>query len=249
MSQTPAENRRIPEQSLDPTPAIAVRPAPRFHPLIASPWHTLLVLAVQGFVSYRGIARATQLQTLANPDRIRLYERTMFFEWLVLGVVLVGVWWHGSSLESVLGERWRSLRRFLRDLGIGVLFLVVAIVVGSVLSHGIESSAARAILPHSRAEMLVWIALSLTAGICEEALYRGYLQRQFIAMTRNVPAGILLSAALFGMAHGYQGAGQALQIAALGAMGGILAHWCKSVRPGMIAHILQDVLGGLIRHS
>ena len=237
------------KQSLEATPVVAVRQAPRSHPLISSPWHTLLVLAVQGFVSYRGIVHATQPQTLANPDRIRLYERTIFFEWLVLGLVLLGVRWHGSSLESVLGERWRSLRGFLRDAGIGVLFLVVAIVVGSVLSHGIESSAARVILPHSRVEMVVWIALSLTAGVCEEALYRGYLQRQFIAMTRSVPGGILLSAGLFGMAHGYQGAGQALQIAVLGAMGGILAYWCKSVRPGMIAHILQDVLGGLIRHT
>ena len=38
-------------------------------------------------------------------------------------------------------------------------------------------------------------------------------------MTGNVPAGILLSAALFGMAHGYQGVSQALQIAVLGVMG------------------------------
>ncbi|HEY7098870.1 MAG TPA: CPBP family intramembrane glutamic endopeptidase [Terriglobales bacterium] len=154
-----------------------------------------------------------------------------------------------SSLETVLGERWGSLKRFLRDLGIGVIFLGVAIVLGSILSQGIEHSSARVILPHTRTEMLLWIALSLTAGICEEALYRGYLQRQFIAMTRNIPAGILLSAALFGMAHSYQGAGQAMQIAVLGAMGGILAHWCKSVRPGMIAHILQDVLGGFAHQS
>lgn len=249
MSEGPAETEGIPKQSLEAIPASAIDSPPGSRPPIASLWHTLLVLAVQGGISYRGIVHATQPQTLANPDRIRIYERTMFVEWLVLGLVLLGVWWHGSPLQSVLGERWRSLRRFLRDLGIGVLFLVVAIVVGSVLSHGIESSAARVILPHTRNEMMLWIALSLTAGICEEALYRGFLQRQFIAMTRNVPAGILLSAALFGMAHGYQGAGQALQIVVLGAMGGILAYWCKSVRPGMIAHILQDVLGGLVRHS
>jgi uncharacterized protein len=97
--------------------------------------------------------------------------------------------------------------------------------------------------------MVVWILLSLSAGMCEEALYRGYLQRQFIAVARNVPAGILLSGALFGLAHSYQGFGQVLQIAVLGVMSGVLAHWCKSVRPGMIAHALQDVMGGLLRHG
>ena len=249
MSQTPTDTQTILEQSSTAASELAAHPASRSRSLIASPWHTLLVLAVQGVVSYRGIVHATQPQTLANPDRIAIYERTMFFEWLVLGLVLIGVWRHGSSLQTVLGERWRTVGHFLRHLGIGVLFLGASIVLGSILSHGIEDSSARVILPHTRTEMLLWIALSLTAGICEEAIYRGYLQRQFIAMTRNVPVGIVLSAALFGIAHLYQGAAQAMQIAVLGAMGGILAHWCKSVRPGMIAHTLQDVLGGVVHHS
>lgn len=247
MAQPPTETHGFPEHISELPSGNAAALAPNSSPLIASPWHMLLVLCVQAYLSYRGSSRATHM--LASPDRIRLYERTILFEWLVLGLVVIGVWLHGSSLDSVFGERWRSVRHFARDLGIGILFLFAAIVVGSVLSHGIEGSAARVILPLTRAEMLIWVALSVTAGICEEALYRGYLQKQFIAITRSVPAGILLSAVLFGMAHAYQGLGQALQIAVLGAMGGVLAYWCKSVRPGMIAHALQDVLGGLMRHS
>lgn len=91
-------------------------------------------------------------------------------------------------------------------------------------------------------------SFSLTAGICEEAVYRGYLQKQFTALTKSLPAGIILSALAFGAAHSYQGFARASLIAFMGAMGGILAHWCRSVRPGMIAHALQDVLGGLIKH-
>jgi hypothetical protein len=96
--------------------------------------------------------------------------------------------------------------------------------------------------------MALWVALSITAGICEEAVYRGYMQKQFMALTRSVPAGIVLSAAAFGAAHSYQGFARASLIGVMGAMGGILAYWCRSVRPGMIAHALQDVLGGLVRH-
>ena len=219
---------------------------------IASAWHTLLVLAVQALLAYRGKIRVDQMRAIANPNHIGIYERTMLFEWLVLVLVLMGVWLHGSSLFTVLGERWHSFRQVLRDLGIAVLFLFVSIVVvsiaGSHSQHGAADKATQFILPHGGVEMALWIALSISAGICEEAVFRGYLQRQFMALTRSVPAGIVLSAAAFGAAHLYHGPGHAFRIGLLGAMAGILAYWCGSVRPGMIAHALQDVLGAIIRH-
>jgi len=242
----------VAKSSLSSSPAGGVRvklSADIYRP-VASLWHTSLVLAVQGVLSYRGAIRFGKLRALAEGHRAGLYERTMISEWMMLGLVLAGVWWHGSSLLTVLGERWRSLGQFLRDLGIAVLFLMVTIAIGSVFGHGRgDESATRSLLPQGRTEMWLWVALSVTAGICEEAIYRGYFQRQFIAATKNAPAGIVLSAALFGAAHLYQGVSHALQIALLGVMGGIVAYWCKSVRPGMIAHSLQDILGGVVRHQ
>jgi len=233
-------------------PPVTVAAATDFVRPIASPWHTLAIIAIQAGLAYRGKASAARLQALVHPDRIALYERTMLFEWLMLGLVLIGVWWHGSSLLAVLGARWRSLRDFLRDFGIAVLFLVVTISLGSFVdsyfSNGAQSSAARAILPQGHIEMWFWVALSLSAGICEEGIYRGYLQRQFSAFTGSIPAGILLSAIAFGAAHSYQGLRHAVQIGVLGALGGILAYWCRSLRPGMIAHTLQDLIGGLAQH-
>jgi uncharacterized protein len=220
--------------------------ADSFRP-IASYWHTALVLGVQCILVFRGKIRMAHL-SLDNVNRPAIYERTMLCEWALLVVVLVGVWWHGSSVLAVLGERWRSTRQFLRDLGIGLLFLIATIATGSLLDHGGHNAATQALLPQGRTELGLWVALSISAGICEEALFRGYLQRQFIAITGNVAIGIVLSAAAFGAAHGYQGWGRALQIALLGVMGGVLAYWCKSVRPGMFAHALQDILGGILRH-
>jgi membrane protease YdiL (CAAX protease family) len=69
-----------------------------------------------------------------------------------------------------------------------------------------------------------------------------------MALTKSIPAGIFFPALAFGVAHSYQGVARAMLIAVMGVMSGILAHWCRSVRPGMIAHTLQDVLGGLVRH-
>jgi hypothetical protein len=211
-------------------------------------WHLALVLAVVAILSYRGQTRLGQVHT-GSLTRVDLYERTILREWMMVALILAGVWWHGSSAFTVLGNRWRSLRDFLRHGAIGVGFLGVTIVFGSVLNRGGDQSGTRFMLPHGRTELLVWTALALTAGICEEAIYRGYLQRQFIAITKSVPAGIVLSAILFGTGHLYQGIRYASQIAVLGALAGILAYWCKSVRPGMIAHAVQDILGGLVQHS
>ena len=82
--------------------------------------------------------------------------------------------------------------------------------------------------------------------MCIRDSFRGYLQRQFMALTKSAPAGIVLSAATFGAAHAYQGFRMMVLIALYGAMFGILAYWRGSVRPGMIAHAWNDSLNGVI---
>jgi uncharacterized protein len=231
------------------TEARAETSAAAFQP-VASLWHTAVVLAVIVVLVFRGWLQAKHMRMMANPDHIRLYNRTILFEWLTLALVLVGVWLHGSSLLTVMGDRWRSVSQFLRHVGIALVFLIVTIAFTSMAgSHGSTGDqATQFLLPHGRVEIALWVLLSITAGICEEAIYRGYLQKQFIVMTTSVPAGIILSALVFGLAHSYQGFARASMISVLGAMSGGLAYWCRSVRPGMIAHALQDVLGAFIRH-
>jgi uncharacterized protein len=201
----------------------------------------VFVFALIATLAYWGKVRADQMRAVLNPDRVKIYERTILSEWLVLGLVLAGVWLNGSSLFEILGERWRSSRQFFRDAGIGLLFLIASIMVTSMLSAhgGTGDKVTRFLLPQGEVEIALWVALSLTAGICEEAIYRGYLQKQFIALTKSVPAGIFFPALAFGVAHSYQGLARASLIGVMGAMSGVLAYWGRSVRPGMIAHTLQ----------
>jgi membrane protease YdiL (CAAX protease family) len=100
--------------------------------------------------------------------------------------------------------------------------------------------------PQRGIELTFWIALSVTAGICAETIFRGYLQRQFMALTKSAPGGILLSAATFGAAHAYQGFRMVIPIGLYGATFGILTYWRGSVRPGMIAHAWNDSLKGVL---
>jgi membrane protease YdiL (CAAX protease family) len=155
----------------------------------------------------------------------------------------------GASVLIVFGEHWRSVRQVLRDIGIAVGFWIVAAMLLWIFGWLLRTAALRrnvSMLPQRGIELTFWIALSVTAGICAETIFRGYLQRQFMALTKSAPGGILLSAATFGAAHAYQGFRMVIPIGLYGATFGILTYWRGSVRPGMIAHAWNDSLKGVL---
>ena len=216
---------------------------------VASPLHTILVLVVLGGWALWHKISADQLSVAANPNRVRFYLLTLFFEWLLFALVVAGVRRSGVSVFLVLGDHWHSFPQVLRDIGIAVGFWIVAAMflwIFGWLLHIAALGHNVSMLPQRGIELTFWIALSVTAGICEETIFRGYLQRQFMALTKSAAAGILLSAATFGAAHAYQGFRMTILIALYGAMFGVLAYWRGSVRPGMIAHAWQDSLNGML---
>ena len=230
--------------------SVLSRPQLDCYQRVANPLHTLVVLAAVGATAFRGAMNVDAMRTAVNLNRVRMYERTILSEWVMFALVVLGVAFAHSPLTTVLGEHWRSIRHALRDIGIGVGYSIISAlllsVFGSVLHNADTDRAIRFLLPHGGLEMALWVVLSVTAGICEEAVYRGYLQRQFMALTSNAPAGILLSAAMFALAHAYQGWRGAIVIAMDGALLGTLAHWRKSVRPGIIAHTWKDAWAPLL---
>jgi membrane protease YdiL (CAAX protease family) len=220
--------------------------------LIASPVHTTFLILVATANAILGKIRADEMRHGLSVSRPRMYLRTIVFEWLILAIVIVGVRWHGSSVAAVIGNRWRSFQSFLSDLGIAVVILILSVAVPAFLgphhSQGGVDPAVRFLLPQGKLEMLLWVVVAISAGICEEAVYRGYFQRQFIAFTRSVPLGIALSAIGFGAIHIYQGVRLAALISVGGAILGIAAYYRKTVRPGMMAHAAQDLLALFVGH-
>jgi uncharacterized protein len=179
------------------------------YPQIASPIHTILVLAALGGWAIWHRSFADQLSAAANPNRVRFYIVTLIYERLLFVLVVAGVWHRGAYVFVVLGDQWHSAREVLRDIGFGAAFWIVAAILlwifGWLLRIAAQGRNTQVMLPHGGFELASWIALSVTAGICEGAIFRGYLQRQFMALTKSTAAGILLSAATFGAAHAYQG--------------------------------------------
>jgi hypothetical protein len=226
-------------------PVIA-KPQPTAPKLIAPLWHTGIVLAaLAGLAAWS----AHQHGLLAAGSRPASYVVTIACEWLLFGLSAWGARMGGVSISTVVGGQWSTPKLFLRDLGIGALFLLGSNVVlaglSAVLHPGPNANIAR-MLPHSRIEITLWIFLSLSAGICEEFVTRGYLQKQLSGILKNATAGLMAQGIIFGAAHAYQGFKMMLVIAVLGCMMGWLAQWQQSLRPGMVSHFLQDALGGIV---
>src|ERR1700686_2573014 len=87
---------------------------------IASHWHTALVVAVVTLNAYRGVMFAARVRAGLVPDRAALYLRTMLIEVVILGIVALGVWRGGASLQTIFGARWRRASQVLGDLGLGM---------------------------------------------------------------------------------------------------------------------------------
>jgi uncharacterized protein len=217
---------------------------------VAPAWHTVVVLLVLFGLSGLG-ALNSRLSPLGGPhSRVLGYIFVIVFEWVVAAFIAWGVRRRGIRISELVGGSWASAKDFLRDLGIAIAFLLVC---GSGIVNGLgyllkaaPNAAIRNMLPRSSMEVTLWLLMALTAGFCEELIFRGYLQRQFAALTKSVWSAIVLQGIAFGAGHGYQGWRLMLVIAVYGCLFGILAQWCRSLRPGMMAHFMQDGLGGLL---
>jgi membrane protease YdiL (CAAX protease family) len=85
--------------------------------------------------------------------------------------------------------------------------------------------------------------LAVTAGLCEEFLYRGFAIWYFTSLFGTV-AGFALAVGLFGVAHLYLGRIHAVRAGVVGALFGILVIGTGSLWPAIVLHVAMDLIGG-----
>lgn len=227
---------------VSPSPVDALTP-------VAPWWHTLLVIlpmAAGSVMSWRNHALAG-VSIPGLGARLSNYLVVFAEEWLLVLVIWLWLRHRGLRLGELAGGRWRGPGAFFRDLGIAVGFVAVTLPVLGILIHflfGKTHNNLTQITPKTVAQLCAWIVLCATAGFCEEMIFRGYLRRQFSGWTGSAAVGLIAQAVLFGLAHGYYH-GTMVVIMLDGLFYGLLAQWRKSLRPGMLAHGLQDTVAGL----
>jgi membrane protease YdiL (CAAX protease family) len=181
---------------------------------------------------------------------IPIYLAAILMDWALLYYCWAGVHHRGGNLETLSGGRWTSWKSVATDVGIAVPFWVlwegaeygVYSLLGPSRAKSLDS-----LLPQSPLEILIWIATSITAGICEEMAFRGYLQRQFHALTGSVAMAVVAQGLVFGLLHSYQGWMNVIVICVLGVLFGILAAWRRNLRTNIMIHAWGDVWSGWLK--
>ncbi|WP_214777307.1 CPBP family intramembrane glutamic endopeptidase [Exiguobacterium sp. s22] len=103
------------------------------------------------------------------------------------------------------------------------------------------------LLPRTKSEEQAWSAVSVTAGVTEEFIFRGVL---LYTITLYIEAPNLtlavIGGALFGMAHAYQGIKGVLTTGVVGFGLALLYLGMGVLWPVMVIHVLLDLIAGPI---
>jgi membrane protease YdiL (CAAX protease family) len=172
--------------------------------------------------------------------RRSFYRRLLVLEWGLALVALV-VWLAAPDVgPGQVGLTWPRQWPGLITVLVCLALLVLVVLSTRTLRSGALSGppaparpgegrhaeppghATLALLPRTRLERRLFAVVGVTAGVCEEWLYRGF----FLAVVAGLAPGssatvlVLVAAAGFGLAHAYQGL---VGVVTTGVLGGVLA--------------------------
>jgi membrane protease YdiL (CAAX protease family) len=184
--------------------------------------------------------------------RSRMYVRTLIEEWVpTLAAVALFVVNRRpfTALWLTAPAGWRAWAGFSLPLAYAVLVLLQgrAIVASpkTLAKLRTKLQPLRALIPHTPGELRLFVPLGVTAGICEEFLFRGYLVWVLTFWIGLVPAAIV-SMVVFGLAHGYQGGKFGFRAFGVGVVLGVMALVTRSLLPGILLHAAIDLGSGWI---
>ena len=218
----------------------------------ADAWYLALIatgLGIDSFVLWPSFLRRSEVEPARA--RVWLWASTIVFLWTLV-IAGVALWmverrsW--TELRLVAPHGWRIVATIGLLLAVALFYArsVAAIARARRSNKRIKfpkNVARRA--PHTRAELAWWLALSVSAGICEEFVCRGYL----IWVLQPV-LGLWFAAAasliVFAAAHAYQGAKGVVAVGVVGAVLTLIVLAFGSLVPAMAVHVLADAGEGFV---
>lgn len=208
-----------------------------------------VVQPIHGAFAYRRyIARITAGEP---SNRIHLYTQTLVLEWVALAVLAIA-WYLLSRPAADLGFVAPGGPNFW--LGAGALVLVTAFLIVTwrrtirmsatdKAKHRESLGSLVHFLPQTKRDYRHFVGVSITAGIVEEILYRGFAF-WYLSQFMPVWAVIIVSAVAFGLGHSYQGAAGIARVTLVGLAFGVFYVLTGSIWLPILAHAALDILQG-----
>jgi membrane protease YdiL (CAAX protease family) len=214
----------------------------------------LLLLAVifplWGVQDFRLLLRRTRE---GDADaRVKFYKAYLIWLWpLTIGLV---AWWllSGNDLESLGlipvadGRQWVAI-------GVGVFALLAQVIYLETVSRNADAlteimkqmGALSNLAPQTPTENRLFGMVSITAGVCEEILYRGLLLATLVSLVGTWPA-VAISSLIFGLGHAYQGISGIAKTGLAGLVLALLTVFSGSLFIAILLHAVVDLASGRI---
>jgi CAAX protease family protein len=223
--------------------------------LATQTWYDLALFVFAAlFMPAMSFLAGRQLEKEAEGSLVRRYWITIGRGCVGAGAVL-GIWiWAGRPFAQ-LGLDWPIGMRGLAG------FLAVALVI---VAASLQLSSARTltgeklekalvkvkrikIMARTERELSLFMLVAVNAGVWEELVYRGFLI-WFLTPLLGVVGAVVLSAAIFGVGHIYQGWRGVLTTGLVGLVFATLYALTASLWWLMVVHALIDIYGGLVSY-
>lgn len=219
----------------------------------------LLYEPIFGYFSYQKFKG----KVIIDPSiRVKYYYFVMLGLWIPTLIILGLVAGTSLSLKDIglngLSFNNETLGSFATWFALGFGIIQCLLIVGHIIAakfskevrdkitweqqKAFRNSPFREILPVSKKDKKVWTYVSLTAGVTEEIIYRGFL---LFALTSLFPdlsiwIAIIIASVLFGLAHTYQGLGNVVRTTLFGVFFCVLYVGLGTIIPLIIFHFLVD---------
>lgn len=223
---------------------------------------TLLYEPVFGYFSYQKFKG----KVIIDPSiRIKYYYFVMLGLWIPTLIILGLVAGTSLSLKDIglrgLSFNDETLGSFATWFALGFAIIQCLSIVGYIIASkfskkvkdkliweqqkAFRKSPFRDILPVSKKDKKVWTYVSLTAGVTEEIIYRGFLMFAISSLFPDLSIWVvmIIAAILFGLAHTYQGIGNVIRTTIFGLFFCVLYVGLGSIIPLIIFHFLVDYFG------
>jgi len=165
----------------------------------------------------------------------------------LVALVLYFVWRNGEPYGRI---GWRR-DHLPNEVAVGL-----ALVVPFVLFQGMLALALRALglldtgprtapfpLPAGGPELAFGVVLVAIVAVAEETVFRGYLLLRLRSLTGGTTAAVVLSAVIFALGHGYQGAAGTIAVGIIGALLAVIYLWRGSIVAPVVLHFVQNFAG------
>jgi uncharacterized protein len=220
-------------------------------------WDFALILlffaAAVPLLGRRRIQRLMSMTETTKRDRLTLYASTVVFQWFAVAIIIWRVSVHGIPLADLGLGVPRPAVTALATVGLSGLVLANQLIsLRRITTHpetvrGILPQLALKVFPQDSAERVAFFAVVFTVAICEEVIFRGFAQHVFTLWSGGIIlAGILGSAALFGLAHLYQGVRGLIATFVVGILFAAIRWWTGSLLAPLAAHFIADITAGFV---